>query len=54
MDLSLLDFHFNVDLRWLNGVLDGIIEKVPNQNFDVHSVREDFARSDIHTNRCVR
>jgi hypothetical protein len=54
VDLSFLELYLNVDFRWLDGVLYGIIEKISEQNFDIHAMREDFAWGDVPPNCFVR
>jgi hypothetical protein len=54
MNFSVLELHLNIDLRWFDRVLYGIVEKVSDQNFDIHTMREDFAWSDVPPNGIVR
>jgi len=54
MNFSVLELHLNLDLRWFDRVLYGIVEKVSDQNFDIHTMREDVAWSDVPPNGFVR
>jgi len=54
MNFSFLELHLNLDLRWFDRVLYGIVEKVSDQNFDIHTMREDVAWSDVPPNGFVR